>query len=268
MTHPTKLGASPLPADSPTLPADAGSPYEIRRVRHELKRRRLRVRRTRRLSPAMLRVTLTGEDLGDFTSLGFDDHVKLVFPGDGAPLMRDYTPRRFDPSALELDIDFALHEAGPATAWALQAQPGDGLEVVGPKGSFIVPTALDWHLLAGDETALPAIGRRLEELPAGVHAQVFAEVGGPEDEIALPSRAQLHLTWLHRDGSGTFRLEAALAGFRPPAGEGYAWAACEASVAPRLRQVLLGSFGLPKARVRVSAYWKRGAGGFHETLAD
>lgn len=244
------------------------TPLDIRRVRHDLKRRALRVLRTLRLSPGMLRVTLTGEALGDFTSLGFDDHVKLIFPGDGAPVMRDYTPRRHDPAALELDIDFALHEAGPATAWALQAQPGDVLDVGGPKGSFIVPTAFDWHLLAGDATALPAIGRRLEELPPEARTFVFVEVGGPQEEIDLQSRATLHLTWLHRAPQAPSSLEPALAGFVPPAGEGYAWAACEAQLAPRLRQVLVGDLALRRDRVRVSAYWKSGAAGFHEVLAD
>lgn len=240
----------------------------IRRVRHELKRRHLRVLRTQRLSPGMLRVTLTGETLADFTSLGFDDHVKLIFPGEGAPVMRDFTPRRHDPVALELDIDFALHPAGPAIAWAQGAQVGDMLEVGGPKGSFIVPTAFDWHLLAGDATALPAIGRRLEELPSGVSAFVFAEVAGPEEEIALTSRADLHVTWLHAGAGAPSRLEQALATFVPPSGEGYAWAACESQLAPRLRQVLVGALALPRDRVRVSAYWKSGAAGFHEVLGD
>lgn len=240
------------------------SDLQVRRVRHDVRRRRLEVAATRFLSPRMLRVTLTGAALADFTSLGFDDHVKLVLGTGDAPVMRDYTPRRHDAAALELDIDFALHETGPATRWALSARPGDRLEVAGPRGSFIVPPQFDWHLLAGDETALPAIGRRLEELPAGVSAFVYAEVEGPADEIPLETRADLTLVWVHRAAGHS--LETAVAGFSPPAGEGYGWGACEALQAPRLRRVLLGALGLRKDRVRVSAYWKRGAAGFHETL--
>lgn len=80
--------------------------------------------------------------------------------------VRDYTPRGFDPVALTLEIDFALHGAGPATRWEAQAQGGQRLGVGGPRGSFIRPTDFDGHLLIGDDTALPAIARRLAELPA------------------------------------------------------------------------------------------------------
>ena len=95
----------------------------------------------------MIRVTLTG-DLEGFNSLGFDDHVKLFFPdgttnAEGAPdmLSRDFTPRRYDAAANTLEIDFAIHDAGPATRWAAQAKPGDALTLGGPRGSFIIPTA-------------------------------------------------------------------------------------------------------------------------------
>ncbi|MEW6122120.1 MAG: siderophore-interacting protein [Pseudomonadota bacterium] len=248
----------------PNSPSTEPAPRrEIVRVRHDLKRRVLRVARTARLSPAMLRVTLAGPDLAGFTSLGFDDHVKIFVPdGAGGEAARDYTPRRFDPAALELDIDFALHEAGPATLWALSAAPGQDLVVGGPKGSFVVPVDFDWHLLAGDETALPAMGRRLAELSAGVRAIVFAELGSLGDRIPLESRAETQLHWLCR-GAGE-GLADALRGFVPPPGEGYAWGAGEAALARRLREVMVGDLGLPKDRVKVSAYWKAGAQAFHE----
>ncbi len=107
----------------------------------------------------MIRITLTG-DLDGFTSLGFDDHVKLFFPdgtanADGTPnaLGRDFTPRRYDRAANTLEIDFAIHEAGPATRWARRRKPGQTLPLGGPRGSFVIPTSYDWHLLIGDETA-------------------------------------------------------------------------------------------------------------------
>src|SRR5450631_2784349 len=89
----------------------------LERVRHELKRRRLTVSRVERVAPTMVRVVLSGDELQGFTSLGFDDHVKLFFPSsmEGAePAKRDFTPRRFDPLTGELWIDFFLHAAGPA----------------------------------------------------------------------------------------------------------------------------------------------------------
>ncbi len=93
-------------------------------------------------------------------------------------LGRDFTPRRYDPAQDTLEIDFAIHDAGPATRWAVKAKPGDTLALGGPRGSFIIPTTYDWHLLVGDETALPAISRRLAELPARTRTVVVAEVDG------------------------------------------------------------------------------------------
>ncbi|WP_127090565.1 siderophore-interacting protein [Aquabacter cavernae] len=252
---------------SPSVVPPSGPRREIVRVRHELKRRTLRVVRTHSLSPRMLRVTLAGPDLAGFTSLGFDDHVKLFFPAtDGNEVARDYTPRRFDPQALELDIDFALHQAGPATAWALQAQAGQEIVVGGPRGSFVVPPDFDWHLLAGDETALPAMGRRLSELPEGARAFVFAEVDGPQDRITLESRAAVEVRWLYRGETGPDGLADAVRGFTPPPGDGHGWGACEAAAARGLREAV-AALGLPKAQMRVSAYWKRGAVAFHEEQA-
>ena len=133
-----------------------------RRVRHDLRFRRLVVQDAQRVTPHLIRVTLAGDELADFTSPGFDDHAKLFFPDpatgrltlptvgpegpvwpEGArPTMRDYTPRRYDPAARTLEIDFALHEAGPATQWAERAQPGDVLGVGGGRGAGIVAPPL------------------------------------------------------------------------------------------------------------------------------
>ena len=262
-----------------------------RRVRHELRFRQLDVTRVEDITPAMRRITLAGPDLAGFTSLSFDDHMKLFFPEPGAPLAlpvagpngvvfpegqprppaRDYTPRRYDEAAGILEIDFALHENGPATDWASRARPGDRIGLGGPRGSFVIPMDFDWHLLVGDETALPAIGRRLEELPEGSHALVIAEVAGPAEEQVWRSQAKLDLRWVHRgrvppgQGSG---LEEALRALTLPDGEGYAWVACESLVAKRLRQILVERHGLPKERIKAAGYWKLGAAGAHETHND
>ncbi|RYE77122.1 MAG: siderophore-interacting protein, partial [Hyphomicrobiales bacterium] len=162
-----------------------------KRQRHKVALRRLDVLRVTDLSPSMRRVTLGGPELEGFVSLGFDDHVKMFFAGPGEtkpvlpivgpeglafpesgprPLARDFTPRRHDPQAGELDIDFALLHDGPASNWAAQVEPGDSAWIAGPRGSFIVPFDFDWHLLVADETGLPALARRLEELPQGSRA--------------------------------------------------------------------------------------------------
>lgn len=254
----------------------------VQRVRHTVKVRLLEVRRTQLLSPHQLLVTLGGSELADFVTASFDNHVKLMWAPDGLgapelptvgpdglqwppgaprPLMRDYTPRRFDAQALELDIEFALHGDGPAANWARQAQPGQTLAVGGPRGSFIVPTGFDWHLLVGDDSALPAIARRLEELPAGARATVVLALDAA-DRRALHTRAELDLVWV----DDAALLPAAVQALKLPEGVGHAWAGGEAHAIAEVRRVLVGHHGLPKERVRASAYWKLGQADHHESL--
>ncbi|HSW07487.1 siderophore-interacting protein [Aquabacterium sp.] len=240
------------------------TPRRVQRVRHEMRRRTLQVKHVQTLSPGMRRITLAGEDLAGFVSASFDDHVKLFFgPLDANPAMRDYTPRRHDDAAGELDIEFALHGDGPAAAWALQAQAGQTLTVGGPRGSFIVPLDYDWHLLAGDETAMPAIARRLEELPAGARATVWLAVAVP-DRRPLASAATVDLHWFDDDAS----LIAGARAWALPAGEGYAWCAGEAATMAELRRVLVQDKGHDRQAIRAAAYWKRGSANHHQNLDD
>ena len=261
-----------------------------RRVRHESKMRLLQVREVNRLTPKMVRVVVGGDALAGFVSASYDDHVKLFFPhpgeekpvlptpspngpvypeGAARPPSRDYTPRRYDAAASTLTLDFVLHDAGPATAWAAHAQPGHYLGVGGPRGSLVIPDDFDWYLFVGDETALPAIGRRLEELPATTRALVVAEVADKEEEQRFTSRASVEVRWLHRNGAGTTSLlEDAIAALRIPQGEGYAWVAAEAATAKTLRRHLVEERGLDRERVKAAAYWKRGAVAVHETYND
>ncbi len=246
--------------------------HAIGRVRHELRRRLLTVRTAERLTPRMVRVTLVGEDLAGFVSAGHDDHIKLFFPAaeeNGAePLMRDYTPRRYDPVAGTLVVDFALHDAGPATQWAAQAAPGQTLQIGGPRGSFVVTDDFDWYLLVGDETALPAIGRRLEELRAGVPVLVVAAVAGPEEEQAFHSRAALETHWVHRPlarATDPEPLLKAVTKLTLPEGDGYVWAAGESLTAKAIRRHLVAERGLPHAWVKAAGYWRQGSPAIHDT---
>ena len=235
----------------------------VQRVRHELKRRELTVGRVEAVGPHFRRVTFTGDSLVDFVSASFDDHVKLILDGGGAaPVMRDYTPRRFDTKQRELDIEFALHGDGPAATWAAQAAPGQRATIGGPRGSFIVPTDFDWHLLIGDETALPAVARRLEELPPGTRAIVRLAVADPADRRLLTSAADVDLQWVASDAA----LLAAARALVLPAGEGYAWCAGEAGTMSELRRVLVDDKGHDRQAIRAAAYWKRGAIAHHENL--
>lgn len=262
----------PIDADGEASQSLSGdSPLQrVQRVRHELRRRQCTVRRVERLGPGFARVQLAGEALRSFTSLSFDDHVRIFLPqpagsqGSGRPTIRNYTPRAFDAQAGTLDLEFALHSDGPASNWAAGVRPGDPLEIGGPRGSVIIPADFDWHLLAGDETALPAIARRVEELPAGTPVTAWITVRDPADRRVLSTRANLSVHWL--DGRRAGALAGAAQTWTLPPGEGFAWAAGEATEIAMLRQLLVGHLGLHKARVRASAYWKLGRDDHHEAL--
>lgn len=229
----------------------------IQRIRHELQRRDLEVTRIERLSPNFVAVTLQGESLASFRSDSFDDHVKLFF-GDDAK--RDYTPRSFDTARQELVLEFALHGSGAASDWARQAQAGQRLLVGGPRGSMVIPMDYDWHLLVGDDSALPAVRRRLEELPADTRVIVVLQ-GAPEDRQLPAGPANTQVRWVDTPEA----LHAAVTALQLPAGEGFAWAAGEATAMAALRAVLVDK-GLTKEQLKVAAYWKAGASAFHETL--
>lgn len=268
--------------------SDAASPLAPQRVRHPLRFRVLHVVRRESLSPSLLRIVLGGDALEGFYSPGFDDHVKLIFPDAGSgeircpevgpdgpiwrssarPVMRDYTPRYYDSAARLLAIDFALHQAGPATSWALAARPGDRLGVGGPRGSLIVPTRYDWHLLVGDETALPAISRRLQALGDAARAIVVVEVAGPDCLIDIHAGRHVSVYWVYRSvtepgNSGV--LYDTLAQIAFPPGEYHAWVACESALARAIRAQLIARGAHPK-RLKAAGYWRRGAAATHDTI--
>lgn len=253
--------------------------------------RALTVARVQDLTPGMRRITLAGDDLGErrlgdvtlpaFSSPGFDDHVKVFVPLHGAelpvlptqradgldwttegtrPTASDYTPRRVDVEGRELDLDFVRHGHGNAAGWAERAQVGDPAWIAGPSIGQALPHDVDWFMVAGDETALPAIGRLLEELPAGARAQVVVEVAGVADEQPLPTRADVELTWLHRDGAdaGTTTLLADAVRDAPWwDGEAYAWMAGESTAARTIRTFWRSERHVPRDCLDVSGYWRR-----------
>lgn len=263
-------------------------PYKTLKLQHPVRIRLLEVARVTELGPSMRRITLRG-DLADFVSASFDDHVKLVLPETpGAkpslptltatglvfddtrprPAMRDYTPRRYDAQGGELDIDFVMHHDGPATDWARHAQPGHLLGTAGPRGSLVIPDIFDWHLLIGDETAIPAIARRLEELPAGSRAIVRIRITREDGKLPLQANGPLDIQWLVGEpgdaASGAGVLESAVRQLTLPDGEGHAWAAGEYSEIKALRRHLVELHGMDKSRVRAASYWRRASPATHE----
>ncbi len=254
----------------------------------------LEVIRSVDVTPGMRRVTLGGAELaahtavngypvGAFRSEGFDDEFKILLKHPDAAeavgpaqadgvldwpredphmVLRTYTVRRWDPVRGEIDVDFVRHGVGPATSWAYRVQPGERVQVAGPKMSMGHPDGADWTLIAGDETALPAIGRWLEQWPKGARAQVFIEVAesAHRQELAVPPGVDI--TWLSRDGAEpgtTTLLFDAIRDAAWPEGRVFAWVAGEALTLVPIRRWLRQEKGLDKEQVEVTGYWRRQA---------
>ncbi|MFJ4823574.1 siderophore-interacting protein [Streptomyces bacillaris] len=183
----------------------------------------------------------------------------LAIPEAERPWMRSFTVRSYDRERNVMAVDFVLHgDGGPAARWGAAARPGDVLGMVGPSSLYARPLpAARRMLLAGDETALPAIATVLEALPAGTSALVYAEVADAAEERELPPAAGgAEVRWVHRDRGGS--LVAAVRGAGADLdGVDAAWVAGEASAVRDLRRHLVGERQLPKAAVEFSGYWRR-----------
>ena len=240
------------------------------------------VLRTSRVTPHMIRVVLGGEGLAGFPAGEYTDHyVKLLFPPPGAsytapfdveqlraelpaeqwPVTRTYTVRSWDPAAGELTIDFVHHgDQGLAGPWAASAAPGDRIQFFGPGGGYAPSPDADWHLLVGDESALPAIGAALTRLPAGAPALVFVEVADPaEQQSDLVLGEGVSVVWVHRgDGVPGEALATAVKAVQLPAGTGHVFVHGEAGLVKDLRLHLRTERGLDPAFTSISGYWRRG----------
>ncbi|WP_242892314.1 siderophore-interacting protein [Actinomadura litoris] len=239
------------------------------------------VLRTERITPHMIRVVLGGEALAGFGAGEFSDHyVKLLFPQPGVtypdpldmervreempreqwPVTRTYTVRSWDPDAVELTIDFVHHgDKGLAGPWAARVQPGEEIYFNGPGGAYAPSADAGWHLLVGDESALPAIAASLERLPGGAPARVFVEVAGPEEEQDLRAPAGTEIVWLYRgDGQVGEQLVEAVQKLDFPGDDVHAFVHGEANFVKALRRHLRVDRGLPLERLSISGYWRRG----------
>ncbi|GAA4039735.1 siderophore-interacting protein [Nonomuraea soli] len=282
----------------------------------------VRVRRLERLSPHFLRVTFTGDRLHLFADNGFDQRIKVIFPLPGIGVatfprgadwfsvwrstpsgerheMRTYTVRAVRPEAGEVDVDFVMHgDEGPAARWINRAEPGVEAALFGPQAGyderhggleFRPPADCGTVLLAGDETATPAILTILEGLPAGFTGEALLEVPGPEDFLEVRGSSDVKVTWLARgDGAWGSKLQPAveLAAGRLlvrgdgaesfvdvdvdaeelwevpeetlPSGSVYAWLAGEAAMIRGLRRHLVAERGMDRRAVAFMGYWRMG----------
>ncbi|WP_338892188.1 siderophore-interacting protein [Rhodococcus sovatensis] len=246
------------------------------------------------LSPSFRRVSMGGEGLADLDYVGFDQTVRLFFPRDGQtqlrmptvsndawlgqfllqpksrrPWVRNYTIRRFRPGDSEIDVDFVRHGdanhasvAGPASEWAEHAQPGDPVGIFDEGYTYLPPSDARWHLLAGEESAVPAILSILECVPDDLHAEVFLEVPLASDipeKVYAPKSAQIH--WTIRDDPsevpGT-KLLGKMKDATLPRGRFYTWVAGEHKLPTGLRRHLVNERGIPKSDITFGGYWRDG----------
>jgi len=239
--------------------------------------RLLQVRRSTRITPRMVRVTLVGDELAGFGGEGPDRRIKMFFPvegqdrpavpratsggplwpaGEPRPTIRTYTVRRFDAAAGELDVDFVLHEGhGPAAAWARDAQPGVWVGVSEPGGRYAVDPEAEFHLVIGDESALPAVTTVLDALPGGAPAFAYLEVADAAEEQALPGEATV--SWVHRGSRPAGEpLADAVRAAQLPDGRWQAWLAGESACVRDLRRHLLDDRKLDRRAVYATGYWR------------
>jgi NADPH-dependent ferric siderophore reductase len=252
-----------------------------------------KVVRREELTSHMFRVVLGGSGFGTFTPSKFtDSYVKLVFVGDDVdmaslpqpltldsfadlppakqPVVRTLTVRRADPAAREIAIDVVVHgEHGAAGLWAATAEPGQPVYLMGPSGAYAPDPAADWHLLAGDETALPAISVALEALPANAIGQALIEIAGPEDEIPLTAPPGVRVDWIYRGGRADLIGEDRAGDFAPLIeavksapwlpGQVHAFVHGEAqAVMHNLRPYIRKDREVDAKWASISGYWRRG----------
>ncbi|MBE1492951.1 NADPH-dependent ferric siderophore reductase [Amycolatopsis lexingtonensis] len=259
----------------------------IPKVRRPKTRRMLtlEVRANTAPSPSFRTITLGGPDLADLEPAGHDQAVRLFFPRAGQdrlrmptpdnegwmaevlmlpksrrPWVRNYTIRRARPG--EIDIEFALHDGdAPAASWARRARPGDPAGVFDLGVSYLPPPGVPWQLLAGDESAVPAILAILDHAPAGLVAEVFLEVPSAADVREVEVPAGVRVRWLPRaraeDRPGELALSALVAADLPP-GPAYAWVAGEAALATGARRHLVRERGWAKGDIAFLGYWRQG----------
>jgi len=242
---------------------------------------RATVTRVEQLTPHMVRVVVGGEGLRAINAGEFTDHyVKVLFPRPGVvypepfdqgviretmppetwPVVRTYTVRKWLPELPEMWLDFVVHgDEGIAGPWAAGAKPGDQITFMGPGGAYRPSPDAAWHLLAGDESALPAIGAALAGMPEGAVVRAFIEVTGPDEEQKLETPADAEIVWLHRGDRrvGELLAETVRASQFPP-GRVHGFVHGEANFVKDLRAFLRKDCSIPLDQLSISGYWRLG----------
>jgi NADPH-dependent ferric siderophore reductase len=234
-----------------------------------------------RITPRLVSVEVAGDALDGFKIEAPTSHIKIFLPAAGQsapilpeflpegqavpddappPVVRTYTPRRFDEASRTLEIQFVLHGVGPASEWAEQVSVGDRLAVAGPGGRFSMDPTVEHWWIAGDESAIPAVGTLLEALPSSVTAEVHLEAAGPDDEIELSNPAKTTITWHHRRVPDAWGAELDDAARDADIADGTkVWVACEAAAMRGIRRYFLAERHLPASSLVTRGYWRLGS---------
>ena len=237
------------------------------------------------ITPHMRRITVASQDLIGLQGLMPGIHLKILLPQPGQdkpllptldgngqpvpppeeerPIVRTYTVRTFEPATGELAIDFVLHgDEGPASSWATHVQIGQSIGIAMRPG--ISYREADWYLLAGDQTALPAISAILELLPASAKGLALIEIPDATEEQTLEFTAAIDVHWLHRNGVEAGKstvLQDAVRDAAIPDGQfqtRFIWVATESSITKEIRDYLRSHYQLAQHELHAVAYWKLG----------
>ena len=234
-------------------------------------------------TPRLRRVTVAGPELVGLepaqpaasVRLLLPHHGELVLPqwngneylhdGGTRPHLRTLTPLRIDPQAGEVDLDIVLHGSGPLATWAVDAAVGDEVAVSGTGRGYDIEAGAPAFLLAGDESALPAIGTILAALPEGAAGEVHVELGEATGRLELPRPSGMTVTWhtLPPDDAPGAALVRAVTATTVPDGS-RVWVAGEAAAVQSIRRHLFEALGLERKRCTVRGYWKHGRAGGDE----
>ncbi len=239
------------------------------------------VEQVERLTPTLVRVVLGGDGLDEFSMAPWTDaYVNLLFvppqapyavpfdlaearslDRDAWPVPRRFSVRAWDEASRRLTIDFVVHgDEGTAGRWAQAARPGDLLQLTGPSGAYRPEPAAAWHLMVGDESALPAIAASLDALAPGEVAVAVLLVDGPEHELDLTGPGDVEVVWVHRSsltGPAEDALVDAVAAIDRPFDDVRAFVHGEAVETRAVRRHLLGERAVAREALSVSPYWRR-----------
>ena len=221
-----------------------------------------RVKRIESVAPLVRRVVLEGQGLESYRDLQPAEWVKIFLPSERpAAEGRAFTIQNYGPNGDELGFEIALHSGGVMSQWVQQANVGDEVHLSSIRGGLWPVDSGKWLLLAGDETALPAIKSILKSLPGDMLAYVFIEVANPSERQVLPISERVLVQWIYRSQGASGEREGLLSAVNSaalPSKGGHAWLAGEASVVRALRQRLLRERSIEAGRIQAAGYWKVG----------